>query len=127
MTAIKQKAAPVKRYFNAMHAALDGLDTYLREEDSPLYQHELVGAVVASYLKRMRGSFESWDHRLAFADKFRVSQSESGFPAFQNVLDLENDRNGAQKRLAELQSEDEIRREMVNFILTKKAFLLKME
>ncbi len=114
-------SAPVKRYFNAIDEALDGLDTYLREEDSPLYQHELVGAVVASYLKRLRGSFDSWNHRLAFAEKFRVSQSESGFPAFQNVLDLENDRKGAKRRLEEIQSEDQIRREMVDYILHKKA------
>ncbi len=114
------KQTPVSRYFAAIDDALDGLDTYLREEDSPLYQHELVGAVVASYLKRLRGSFDSWNHRLAFADKFRVSQSESGFPAFQNVLDLENDRKSAPKRLSELQDEDEIRREMVAYILQKK-------
>jgi len=116
------KSKPVERYFNAINGALDGLDTYLEEEDSPLYQHELVGAVVAAYLKRLRGSFDSWDHRLAFAEKFRVSQSESGFPAFQNVLDLENDRTGAERRLAELQSEEEIRQEMVDYILHKKSF-----
>jgi len=123
--AVKAKASAntaVTRYFEAMHAALDGLDAYLKAEDSPLYQHELVGAVVASYLKRMRGSFESWNHRLAFAEKFRISQSESGFPAFQNVLDLENDRKQAEQRLAEIQDEDEIRQEMVDYILKKKAF-----
>lgn len=116
------KSKPVQRYFDAISAALDGLDTYLKEEDSPLYQHTVVGAVVASYLSRLRGSFDSWNHRLSFAKKFRVSQSESGFPAFQNVLDLENDQKIAKKRLNELQSSDEIRREMVDFILRKKAF-----
>jgi hypothetical protein len=119
---VKSKTAPVERYFSAISDALDGLNTYLGEEDSPLYQHELVGAVVASYLGRLRGSFDSWQHRLSFADKFRVSQSESGFPAFQNVLDLENDRKGAKDRLAAFQSEEEIRREMVNYILHKKSF-----
>ena len=64
------KPTPVTRYFNAIDDALNGLDTYLREEDSPLYQHDLVGAVVAGYLKRMRGSFESWQHRL-IANKWR--------------------------------------------------------
>ena len=104
---------PVRKYFSAVHAALDGLDTYLKEEDSPLYQHDLVGAVVASYLTRLRGSFASWENRLAFAEKFRVSQSESGFPAFQNVLELENDRREAKKRLAEIQDEETLRQEMV--------------
>lgn len=111
----------VTRYFAAIEDSLDGLDTYLREEDSPLYSHELVGAAVAYYLKRLRNSFESWQHRLSFTEKFRVSQSESGFPAFQNVLDLENDRAEADARLAELQGEDEIRQEMVDYILQKAA------
>ena len=100
--------APVDRYFRAIEAAFDGLDTYLDEEDSPLYQHGVVGAVVAEYLQRLRGSFNSWQHRLSFADKFRVSQTESGFPAYQNVLDLENDRRDAKFRLAELPLGDEI-------------------
>ena len=115
------KQQPVQKYFDAVHAALDGLDTYLKEEDSPLYQHDLVGAVVASYLTRLRGSFASWENRLAFAEKFRVSQSESGFPAFQNVLELENDRREAKKRLAEIQDEETLRQEMVDYILKKKA------
>ena len=109
------------RYFSAIGDALDGHDTWLAEEDSPLYRHDLVGAVVAYYLKRLRGSFGSWRHRLAFAEKFRVSRAESGFPSFQNVLDLENDRREAEKRLAAIQPEETIRQEMVDFILTKKA------
>ncbi|MCB1385324.1 MAG: hypothetical protein KDJ80_05235 [Nitratireductor sp.] len=122
--AVKSKSAdanPVRKYFDAVDAALDGLDTYLSEETSPLYQHDLVGATVAEYLARLRGSFDSWQHRLAFADKFRVSQSESGFPAFQNVLDLEIDRREAKQRLAAMQDEETLRKEMVDFILTKKA------
>ena len=113
---------PVDRYFRAIEAAFDGLDTYLDEEDSPLYQHGVVGAVVAEYLQRLRGSFNSWEHRLSFADKFRVSQTESGFPAYQNVLDLENDRRDAKSRLAELPLGDEIRKDMVDYILRKQAF-----
>ncbi len=113
---------PVDRYFRAIEAAFDGLDTYLDEEDSPLFQHGVVGAVVAEYLQRLRGSFNSWEHRLSFADKFRVSQTESGFPAYQNVLDLENDRRDAKSRLAELPLGDEIRKDMVDYILRKQAF-----
>lgn len=119
---MSEAASPVLRYFRAVAAALDGLDTFVREDNSPLNQHDLVGAVVSHYLNRMRGSLVSWQHRLAFSDKFRVSQSESGFPAFQNVLELENDRREAKKRLNEMQDEETIRREMVEYILTKKEF-----
>lgn len=118
--ATKNKAA--QKYFASIDDALDGLENYLSDEDSRLYQHGVVGSVVAGYIKRLRGSYESWENRLAFAEKFRVSQTESGFPSFQSVLDLENDRKTAEKRLAELQSEDTIRKEMVDFILRKKVF-----
>lgn len=116
------KSNTAQNYFVAMDDALDGLENYLADEDSPLYQHGVVGAVVSKYIKRLKGSYESWENRLAFAEKFRVSQSESGFPSFQSVLDLENDRKAAAGKLAEFQSEETIRKEMVDYILRKKKF-----
>ncbi len=110
------------RYFRAIDRAFDGLDTFLREDDSPLYKHDVIGAVVSNYLKRLRGSFESWHDRISFAERFRISQAESGFPAFQHVLDLDNDRKTAKSRLASMPDEETIREEMVDFILRKKAF-----
>ncbi len=88
------------RYFDIAEPALDGLDTYLNDDESPLYKHDLIGTVVTEYLARLRGSLRSWEDRVAFADKFRISRAESGFPVFQNLLELENDRRDAGKRLA---------------------------
>ena len=119
---MKSDVTPVGRYFDALGTALDGIHTLLGEDESPLYKHDLIGAVVEEYLARLRGSLESWRNRIAFADQFRVSQAESGFPAFRNVLELENDRREAEKRLAAMPVDDQIRQEMVDFILTKKAF-----
>jgi hypothetical protein len=98
------------RYFVSLNRALDGLDTYLNDDESPLYKHDLIGAVVTEYLARLRGSLRSWEDRIAFTDKFRISRAESGFPAFQNLLELENDRRDASTRLASLPDEDTIRR-----------------
>ncbi len=109
------------RYFAAMNRALNGLDTWLNDQESPLYKHDLIGAVVTEYLGRLRGSLTSWQDRIAFTDKFRISRAESGFPVYQNLLELENDRREAKKRLAAMPDEDTIRKEMVDFILTKKA------
>ena len=116
------KASPVGRYFNAIFEAFDGLDVYLREDESPLYRHHLIGSIVVEYLEQLRSSFSAWENRLSFADKFRISQAESGFPIFQNILELENDRNSAQKKLTEIPDEDTLREEMVDFILRKKKF-----
>ncbi len=120
--ATQNARAVAGRYFDAMDRALDGLDTFLREDDSPLYKHGLIGAIVEEYLARLRGSFESWRNRVAFAERFRISRAESGFPAYQNVLELENDRRDADKRLASMPDADTIRAEMVDFILKKKQF-----
>lgn len=114
--------APVKQYFNAMDQAMDGLDTFLREDDSPLYQHDIIGTVVSNYLKRLRGSFDSWENRIAFADSFNISKAESGFPSFRNVLELENDSKNAKARLKEIPDEAALREEMIDFILRKKKF-----
>ena len=115
-------SAKALEYFEAVSAALDGLDNWLREEQSPAYKHDVIAVVASNYLKRLRTSLGSWENKVAFSEKFRISQSESGFPAFQNVLDLENDRKGARSRLAAISSEDKIREEMVDFILRKKEF-----
>ena len=113
---------PVKQYFNAMEQALDGLDTFLREDDSPLYQHDLIGAVVSNYLTRLRGSFASWEDRIAYAERFQISKAESGFPGFRNVLELENDFKTAENRLKTIPAENDLREEMIDFILRKKKF-----
>ena len=117
----------VERYFDAMYQALDALDTFMREDDSPLYKHDVIGAVVTGYLKRLRGSFDSWENRIAFADSFKISKAESGFPSFRNVLELENDRKTAENRLKELPSEDILREEMIDFILRKKKFPVELQ
>ena len=116
----KDKA--VTRYFNAIDAALAGLDVYLREENSPLYQHELTGRILAGYILRLRHSFEAWRNRVAFAERFRIQQAESGYPVFQNVLDLDTDARNAQSRLAELPDSQTLREEMVDYILLKRKF-----
>jgi hypothetical protein len=116
------EAIAANRYFDAMDRALAGLDTFLREDDSPLYKHDVIARVVEEYLERLKRSFGSWRDRVAFAESFRISQAESGFPAFQNVMAMENDRRDAEKRLAALPAEDKIRQDMVDFILKRKEF-----
>lgn len=110
------------RYFDAIAAALDGLDIFLRDDRSPLYRHGLVAQVVAEYLGRLEHSFSCWRNRLGFSDRFRISRADSGFPVFQHVLELENDRRTAESRLAAIPGPDTLRAEMVDFILRHKAF-----
>jgi hypothetical protein len=90
----------VAQYFSTIRAALGGLEIFLGDRNSPLYRNSVVGEVIVPYLARLKASFACWENRIGFVQQFRVSRAESGFPVFQNVLELENDRQSAEKRLA---------------------------
>ncbi|MCX7305777.1 MAG: hypothetical protein NTV73_15815 [Hyphomicrobiales bacterium] len=109
-------------YFSAISAALRGLEIFMRDDRSPLYRHGIVAKVAAEYIGRLETSFNCWKNRLGFVESFRISRAESGFPVFQNVLELENDRRQADQRLATIPSADELRAEMADFILRHKEF-----
>ncbi|WP_269930679.1 hypothetical protein [Aminobacter sp. HY435] len=113
---------PAVRYFDAMAAALSGLEIFMRDDRSPLYRHDIVAKVAAEYIARLERSFACWRNRLGFMETFKISRAESGFPVFQNVLELENDRRTAAQRLASIPPPGELREEMADFILRHKEF-----
>ncbi|MCO5065093.1 MAG: hypothetical protein M9924_11855 [Rhizobiaceae bacterium] len=113
---------PAAQYFAAISAALSGLETYMSDERSALYRHDLVTKVAAQYIARLERTFACWQNRLGFVEKFRISRADSGFPVFQHVLELENDRRQAEERLSSIPQADELRAEMADFILRHKDF-----
>ncbi len=115
-------SSQTQKYFSSLGNALDGLDTYLRDEQSPAQKHHLIASVISEYLTLMHDSLDSWESKVTFQNKFRISQTESGFPAFQNVLDLQNDSKDAEEKLADLMDPDVIRKAMVDHILTRRTF-----
>ena len=117
-----QSSEAAARYFDAIAAALKGLEIFMRDERSPLYRHDIVAKIAAGYIARLEKSFSSWRNRLGFMDSFRISRAESGFPVFQNVLELENDRRQAGERLANIPEPGTLRAEMADFILRHKEF-----
>ena len=121
------QSGQVERYFGAVNSALSGLDSFLADANSPLYKHKLIGQVVVPYVERLTRTFSCWQNRIGFADTFRISRAESGFPTYHNVLELDNDRKNAAERLEAIAPADELRREMVDFILSRKAFPSKLQ
>ena len=111
----------VGRYFGAISAALGGLDIFLRDERSGFTRHDLIAKVMGEYIARLENSFSCWHNRLGFMETFRISRAESGYPVFQNVLELENDRRNADKRLAAIPEPAVLRAEMADFILRHRA------
>lgn len=119
---LEQNGAPVAQYFNSIRAALGGLETYLSNPDIALAGSGFAGQLLLPYVARLKNSFACWENRIGFTEQFRISRAESGFPVFQNVLELENDRLTADKRLANIPDAQAIRAEMADFILRTKAF-----
>ena len=118
---------PVRQYFSTIRSALSGFEIFLSDRNSPLYQHGVIGEVVIPYLARLKASFACWENRIGFVQHFRISRAESGFPVFQNVLELENDRQSAEKRLAAIPQADDLRAEMADFILRHKALPTELQ
>lgn len=119
MSATEQRA--VERYFASIASALDGLERFLAGPQSPLQGHALVGQAVVPYVERLARSFACWQHRMRFADRFRIARADSGFPVFQNTLELAGDRRQAGAKLAAIPPADDLRADMVDFILRHKA------
>jgi len=112
----------VERYFASIEAALAGLNVFLTSAKSPLDGHVLVAQSVVPHIERLASSFACWRHRLSYMDSFRISRTDSGFPVYQNTLELDQDRRNAEKRLAALPDGDALRGDMADFILRHKAF-----
>ncbi|MEL6437461.1 MAG: hypothetical protein AAFP99_11790, partial [Pseudomonadota bacterium] len=113
---------PVARYFASIDAALAGLDVFLRDERSPLYKHGLVAQALMPYVARLDQSFDTWRNRISHSPRFKIARSESGFPVYQHVLELEQDQRNADSRLAAIPEPEMLREEMADFILRHKAF-----
>jgi hypothetical protein len=118
----RDSSSPIERYFQAMEAALDGFNLFLSNNDSELYSHEIIGGTLSPYMEKLAATFSCWHHKIGFVERFRIDQADSGFPIFQNVLELEADRKGAEERLANLKDHSALKADMIDHILSRKGF-----
>ncbi|WP_165823347.1 hypothetical protein [Metarhizobium album] len=119
---INPAGGPVAQYFSTITAALAGLEIYLTDPARMAQSGDFPPSLLLPYLARLTASLRCWENRIGFTEQFRISRAESGFPVFQNVLELENDRNTAEKRLTQIPEADVLRSEMADFILRHRAF-----
>lgn len=116
-----------RQYFQSVRTALDGFGTYLASRDRETAARDFADSIVMPYVERLKASFECWENRIGFIERFRISRAESGYPVYQNVLELENDKRGAETRLASIPTPDQLRAGMADFILRNKAFPDKIQ
>jgi hypothetical protein len=113
----------VQQYFQTVRAAFEGLEIYLDDttRNNPPAR-DLTATLIMKYVERLKTSLRCWENKTGFLERFRISRAESGFPIYQNVLELENDRKSGPDRLAQIPDGTKLRAEMVDFILRNKAF-----
>jgi len=112
----------VGQYFQTVRSAFDGMELYLDDVTRGQQMRDLTATVIMKYIDRLKASLRCWENKIGFMDRFRISRAESGFPVYQNVLELENDRKTAPERLTAIPDAGRLRAEMVDFILRSKAF-----
>ena len=113
----------VQQYFQTVRAAFEGLEIYLDDtsRNNPPAR-DLTSSLLMKHVERLKTSLRCWENKTGFLERFRISRAESGFPIYQNVLELENDRKTAPEKLAQIPDGTKLRAEMVDFILRNKAF-----
>jgi len=112
----------VSQYFQTVRSAFGGLELYLDDISRGQSAKDLTSTLIMKYVERLKTSLGCWENKIGFMDHFRISRAESGFPIYQNVLELENDRKTAPQRLSAIPDSQKLRAEMVDFILRTKAF-----
>jgi len=109
-------------YFRSIDLAFDALDRIFETEGIWVKRHNLIYHLVTGHLRHLRRAFQCWQHRIWFMDSFKVDTAESGFPLFQNVLELRQDAIRARERLEDLPETDLIREEMIELLLKFKQY-----
>lgn len=118
MTTQNAKAAS---YFQAMKSAMSGLEMLLSAPGSPFRVHDVIASAIAPYVDMLQESVKALEHRSEINDSFKIDKA-SGFPAYQEVLALENDRKSAEDKLAQIPGMDDLKAELVDHILRRKTF-----
>ena len=119
---MNQPEPAVQQYFQTVRAAFQGMEIYLDDVSRGQAIKDLTATLIMKYVERLKTSLGCWENKTGFMDRFKISRAESGFPIYQNVLELENDRKTAPERLSGIPDGNKLRAEMVDFILRNKAF-----
>ncbi|HHK74514.1 MAG TPA: hypothetical protein ENJ57_05040, partial [Rhizobiales bacterium] len=117
----------IQSYFSSVDLAFGALERIFETEGIWVKRHNLIYETVKEHVGPLRHAFACWRLSAWFADAFRIDTSDSGFPLFRHVLQLETDRKKIAAKLAALPKPDQIREEMVEHMLKAKTFPHKLQ
>ena len=84
------------------------------------------GQILANYLEDLGNSFSALSYKYLLTNrapdsgKMSIDKTESGFPVFQEIIQLATDSTQARKHLSTLPTPDALKSDMVNHILTER-------
>jgi hypothetical protein len=120
-------ADSIQSYFSSVDLAFGALERIFETEGIWVKRHNLIYETVKEHIGPLRHAFDCWQLNARFADAFRIDTSDSGFPLFRHVLQLENDHKKIAGKLETLPKPDQIREEMVEHMLKTKKFPRKLQ
>ena len=112
----------VAGYFQAIERAFAGLDAVVESQGEQARRSNIIYQALNRHLDRLRHSFTCWHHKCLLSPAFKIDRAESGFPVFQHVLSLANDKARSHEKLLDLPQVEELRSEMLEVLLKYKEF-----
>ncbi len=115
-------APEVEGYFTAFDHAFKGLSAVATTESEKEHGTVLLYDELLRQLTRLEHSFRCWNLKCHFSGSFKIDRSESGFPPFKSVMELQNDTVRGEENRFDLPDQDQIREEMIELLLKFKQF-----
>ena len=122
---VLDSAREARRYF----AKFDRIIGHLAQVAAISVQDKLIteaeGQILANYLEDLGNTFHALSYKYLLTNrapesgKLAIDKTDSGFPVFQEIIQLAQDSTQASKHLASLPTPDQLKADMVNHILTE--------
>jgi len=117
-----EKYAGVSGYFDAIQQALKGLASVVETESGNKLKSGLLYNELSWQLSTLEHSFACWKLKCLFSDSFKIDRSESGFPSYKAVLELQRDAAQREAALVDIPEPQHIREQMIELLLKYKQF-----
>ena len=124
---VLDSAALARRYFRKFDRIVDHLQSVVDISVEDRLIREAEGEILDLYLEDLGNSFHALSYkylmtnRSADSGKVSIDKTDSGFPVFQEIIELAQDATQAAKHLRALPEPEKLKKDMVNQILTEQS------
>ena len=128
-------AQATRRYFAKFERIMGHLGEVTRLSAKEKLVTEMEAGILQSYLLGLSHTFTALSYKFLMASRVSALESaqlsidklDSGFPVFQEILQMASDALQAEEHLASLPSKERLKKDMVSHILTEQASPIKLQ